>query len=182
MVGCSSNILFVSEQNQLRALWSCSSLNNNKQLTLLFGNCRPASVWTQTLSCRSTFEPVAVGVVLAALIYRLFVHNQAHVVVSTPDRREADWVSHLPALHPAGHAQMHPHLSGQENDDDKRTNDWSQVPACTAAIRTKILNNTTQLTGKGYYNVVTGWVFNLTSAVWQTDSHKGSIFSPVYLI
>lgn len=62
----------------------------------------------------STCSPVAVGVVLAALVHRIFVNNQAHVVVSTFDRGEACRVSHPSSINPSSHAQMHPQLSRQQ--------------------------------------------------------------------
>lgn len=37
------------------------------------------------MDCQSTSDPVAVGVVLATLVHRLFVYHYAHMVVATPD-------------------------------------------------------------------------------------------------
>lgn len=87
------------------------------------------------LCFHSTFDPVAVGVVLAALVHRVFVEDQPHVVVSTLDRGEAGRVSHLSPLQPAGHTQMHPQLSGPEKNHS-RISTCSQVPACTAVVGT----------------------------------------------
>lgn len=70
----------------------------------------------------STAEPVAVGVVLAALVHRFFVDHQAHVVVTTPDWGEACRIAHLPALHPAGNAQMHPKLQESEKNNEDGPN------------------------------------------------------------
>ena len=94
-----------------------------------------ASLSNQRQRCHHTFEPVAVGVVLGALVHRFFVDNQAYMVVSTPDGGKAGRVSHLAPLHPAGHTQMHPQLPGPENNNSM-INGGSQVPACTAKSRT----------------------------------------------
>lgn len=81
------------------------------------------------LICRSecfisTLDPVTVGVVHAALVYRVFVEDQTHMVLSTLERGEAGWVSHLSSLQPAGHTQMHPQLSGPEkNNNNSRISD-----------------------------------------------------------
>jgi len=100
---------------------------------------KPLPLSEHRLCCRSTFEPEAVGIVHAALVHRFFINNQAHVVVSTLDRGEAGRVSHLPPLHPAGHAQMHPQLSEKKNDNCG-INGASQVPACTAEKYTSVLS------------------------------------------
>lgn len=120
----SSCRLFVSELAPQRALSCGSWLNNKHNLKNKIAANREqerlkknAFVQFQRLCSRSTFDSVAVGIVLAALVHRIFIHHQANVIVTTLDRGVADWVSHPPALYPAGHAQMHPQLSRPEKNN-----------------------------------------------------------------
>lgn len=91
--------------------------NNIFYLFIFFFVKYPNAGVTWWLCCCSTVEPVAVGIIFAALVHRFSVHNQANMIVTTLDRGEASRVSHLPALNPAGNAQVHPQLVVMRRND-----------------------------------------------------------------